>query len=98
MLRPEVGAAGIQVFVVVQLLRVVARERLEEVLTSPGPQEEEVRPNPAGSRLTRRPDDLLELLGAIRDSRQDRGLFTPRQARPGARHVLKGARRQRTAF
>ena len=53
-LGAEIGATRIEPLVVVELIRVVAGERLEEVLARPGSQEEQVRPHSAGARLTGR--------------------------------------------
>src|SRR4051812_7935999 len=41
------------------------------MLAGPGTQEEQVRPDPAGARFTRRADHIFQLLGPVRDARQD---------------------------
>ena len=66
-LGAEVRAAGVEPFVVVELLGVVACEGFEEVLSRAGPEEEQVRPDPACARLSRGTDDFLELLRPVGD-------------------------------
>ena len=71
LLLAEVGAARVQALIVVELLRVVARKRLEEVLPRARPQEEEVRPDAGRARLACRLDDLAELFGPVGDTGED---------------------------
>jgi hypothetical protein len=73
LLLAEVRAAPVEALVALELLGPVQREVLEEVLPRSGLQEEQVRPDPAGTGLAGRANDLGELLGPIADPRQDSG-------------------------
>ena len=73
LLRAEVGAAPVEPLVALELLGPVQREVLEEVLPRSGLQEEQVRPDPAGTGLAGRANDLGELLDPIADPRQNSG-------------------------
>src|SRR5215210_7576504 len=70
--RAQVGAPpGVEALVERQLLRPVLSQVLEEVLTRPGPQKEQVRPDPRGPGLPGRPHHLAQLLRPVGDARQD---------------------------
>src|SRR5262249_49741170 len=68
----EVGAAGVELLIVRQLLRPVLGEVLEEVLARAGTEEEQIGPDPGGTCFPRRFHDRPQLLWAIRDPGKDR--------------------------
>src|SRR6266571_2457223 len=53
LILPKVGPPGVEPLVVVELIGVVASQRLQEVLPRSWPEEEQVRPDAAGARLPR---------------------------------------------
>src|SRR5437660_3134084 len=72
LLLAEIGAAAIELLVPSELLRPVARQVLEEMLSRSRPEEEEVRPDPARAGLARRAHDLRKLLRTVGDPGQHR--------------------------
>src|SRR5712691_6831308 len=70
--RSEISLAGVEPFVVRQLLWPVLGEVFEEVLARPGPEEQEVRPDAGRARLPCGANDLTQLLRPVGDPRQDR--------------------------
>src|SRR5690606_2881111 len=64
--------AAVELLVVGHELGPVAGEAGQEVLARPRLQVQRIRPDAAGTGLTRRPYDLFELLRCVRDARQDR--------------------------
>src|SRR5206468_9132918 len=73
-LRPfgaQIGAARVETLVALELPGEVLGKCLEKVLSRPWPEEEQVRPDPAGAGLPRLPHDLLHQLRPVGDAGQE---------------------------